>query len=218
VLVRNKDFFAFLGLDEAARVRGLAAGAERAGTMMDVQDYAALAAVALHVRPRSVFEIGTYRGNTSDFFLALLPECRVTSIAYEDPNGNSIAPPNNDSGLPHAEIGSRVSPERRARFTQLYGNSHDLTAPEMLAAHGHFDLVLIDGDHSHAGVMQDTELARGLIHEQGVICWHDANPNPLYLDVRRYLEQDCPLLALATWDDFIGGIACWSREIEARLR
>jgi predicted O-methyltransferase YrrM len=179
-------------------------------------DYEALAAIALHFSPRHIFEIGTHRGISSDFFLTLLPECRVTSIAYYDPN-SSIEPPNNDSQLPRELIGSKVAPERRSRFVQLYGDSHALTIHEMLNDYGPFDLVFIDGDHSREGVRQDTELAQGIMSESGVICWHDANPNPLYIDVRRFLEDEFPVPALATKDEYIGGIACWNKELGGRL-
>ncbi|MGH8048810.1 MAG: O-methyltransferase [Chthoniobacterales bacterium] len=36
-----------------------------------------------------------------------------------------------------------------------------------------FDLIFIDGDHSHAGVMADTMAAIQLVRPGGVICWHD---------------------------------------------
>jgi hypothetical protein len=84
----------------------------------------------------------------------------------------------------------------------------------ILREHGNFDLVFIDGDHSREGVSQDTELAKKLITESGVMCWHDANRKPKYVDVRRFLEEELALTAIATKDEYLGGIACWSRDIE----
>ena len=80
------------------------------------------------------------------------------------------------------------------------------------------DFVFIDGDHSREGVRQDTELARAILAPGGAIAWHDANPKRKYIDSRLYLEQDLPNLALATEDDFIGGVALWTAALEQRLR
>jgi len=70
--------------------------------------------------------------------------------------------------------------------------------------HGDFDLVFVDGDHSRRGVADDTSLARRILSKAGVICWHDANPKPKYLDVRRFLEEDLSLPTVATQDDYEG--------------
>ena len=53
---------------------------------------------------------------------------------------------------------------------------------------------------------------------KGAITWHDANPKKRYIGSRLFLEQDLPELALATTDDFIGGVALWSKALERKLR
>jgi predicted O-methyltransferase YrrM len=220
MLTRINDFYTFLTINEQDRARGkqqAARAAETAGDMTHIKDYEALAAIALHVKPRRIFEIGTYLGVTSDFLLSLIPDCRVVSIAFENSLWNLSRKRFNNSELPHERIGSKVNPARRARFTQLYGDSHKLDSEALIATHGRFDLVFIDGDHSRAGVSQDTALAKAILTSTGVICWHDANPKPRYMDVREYLEVELPLSAIATCDDYIGGVACWSKQIEDRL-
>lgn len=47
--------------------------------------------------------------------------------------------------------------------------SFDLTPSDLPAA----DVVFIDGDHSWAGVLNDTALARRLVRPGGIIIWHD---------------------------------------------
>ena len=59
------------------------------------------------------------------------------------------------------------------------------------------------------GVALDTALAQKIISDSGVICWHDANPKPRYIEVREFLENTLALPAIATRDDYIGGIAAW---------
>ena len=221
MLTRIDDYFGYLGGEPADRETGLRmaeAYAEKSNGMADAKDYQALAAVALHFRPKRIFEIGTYCGVTADFLLALLPECSVVSIAYTNPPRRWQGHRFNNSELPKKQIGSAVDPSRRHRFTQLYGDSHTIAPSCFIKQYGRCDLVLIDGDHSAEGVALDTELAQELIGDDGVICWHDANPIPLLLAVRTFLEDICPLQCIATRDDYLGGLAAWSRTIEDGLK
>lgn len=220
MLKRIDDFFSYLAVDDRDREIGIRMAeryGEKAQGMTDTHDYHALAAIALHYKPRRLFEIGTYRGLTSDFFLSILSESEVVSIAYRNPRWKFFGRLFNNSELMKEQIGSEVVAERRPRFTQLYGNSHELDSESLLKEYGPFDLVLIDGDHSAEGVSLDTQLAKKIIAESGAICWHDANPKPKYMDVRRFLEEDLSLPAIATKDDYVGGIAVWSKEIADRL-
>lgn len=221
MLNRVDSFFDFFALDDSDRLLGQRLASEaatRAHGMTHQKDYDALAAVCLYRKPQLIFEIGTYLGVTSDFFLQLLPECRIVSIAYVNPKWNILSKKLNNSGLSKKKIGSCVHQRRRSRFTQLIGDSHKLRANDLLENYGHFDLVLIDGDHSYEGVLQDTELVRKIIGECGVICWHDANPSQKYMDVRLFLEKELSFQAIATKDDYIGGIACWSNIIQNQIK
>ncbi|MFC1792548.1 class I SAM-dependent methyltransferase [Planctomycetota bacterium] len=217
MLNRVDSFFDFFALDDSDRLLGQRLASEaaaRANGMTQQKDYEALAAVCLYRKPQHIFEIGTYLGVTSDFFLQLLPECRVVSIAYVNRKWNILRKKLNNSGLSKKQIGSHVHQSRRSRFTQLIGDSHELRANDLLENYGPFDLVLIDGDHSYEGVLQDTELVREIIGEGGVICWHDANPREKYMDVRLFLEKEPSFHAIATRDDYEGGIACWNEIIQ----
>lgn len=220
MLTRIDDFFEFLEIckrDRDVGIRVAARAAIRAQGMTDFKDYQALAAIALHYRPRRIFEIGTYLGVTSDFFLTLLPECEVVSIAYTKPKEETPGQRYNNSELSSEQIGSEISGTSRIRFRQLYGDSHKLKSRSLTSEYGQFDLVFIDGDHSAQGVRMDTELAKEIISQSGVICWHDANPKPKYMAVRQFLEEELSLQAIATKDEYIGGIAAWSKTIEEEL-
>jgi len=124
MLTRYKSFLDYFSLDDDSRSKAKIAAAEsakKAQGMMDYYDYEALAAICLYRRPKNIFEIGTYLGNTSDFFLKLLPDCRVVSIAFINPKLNFFSKLSNNSDLPKRKIGSAVDPDRRSRFTQIYG-------------------------------------------------------------------------------------------------
>ncbi len=187
------------------------------GGMTRLNDYLALSAILLHYQPKRIFEIGTYLGVTSDFFLRLLPECEVVSIAYVGRLLGSFGKSYNNSNLSKKRLGSLIGPERRGRFHQIYGDSHRLSSDSLKNRFGVFDFIFIDGDHCADGVRRDTELARSLITDNGLICWHDANPKDKYRDVQLFLEQELSLKAVATMDDYSGGIACWSKDIEKHI-
>lgn len=182
---------------------------EKSRGMMHVEDLKALGAALVYHQPKKMFEIGTFRGNTSDFCLTLLPELEVVSIAHVAPR--LIGKSYNNSHKDKDEVGADVRPENRPRFTQLYGDSHALKGSELCQRFGKFDFVLVDGDHSAKGVAQDTSLALEILDpERAAICWHDANPKEKYRDVQLYLENQLPANAIATTETFIGGIAFWS--------
>jgi len=219
MLLRKRDWMGYLGIGAADCARAAAMIAETviaSDGMMPLTDVEALAAAVLHCRPRRIFEIGTYKGASCELMLRLMPEAQVISIAFARTLGPSERYNNDD--LPVAAVGALVSQTNRARYTQLIGDSHQIDPQVFLADHGPMDLVFIDGDHSREGVRQDTALARAILAPGGAIAWHDANPKPKYLGARLFLEEDLPELALATTDDFVGGVAFWTGPLEQRLR
>ena len=158
MLNRVDSFFDYFALDKSDRLLGQRLASEAsaiANGMTHQKDYEALAAVCLYRKPQLIFEIGTYLGVTSDFFLQLLPECRIVSIAYMNRKWNILRKKLNNSRLSKKQIGSRVHQSRRSRFTQLIGDSHKLRANDLLENYGRFFLVFIDGDHTDEGVFQD---------------------------------------------------------------
>jgi predicted O-methyltransferase YrrM len=227
MLQRHEDWFSFFGIsqkdtDRAKNLTDTAIGPS-AG-MMSHGDFYALAAALLHHKPTVIFEIGTYMGVSSNFFLSLLPKTQVISIAFipasqlspDMASADSNAAYNNDD-LSLDQVGSLVSNENRPRFTQLIGDSHTIVARDFVTRHGKMDFVFIDGDHSRDGVAQDTVLAMNLIGPKGAIGWHDANPKRRYIGSQLFLEQDLEVTALATADNYIGGVAFWTEKLEKRL-
>lgn len=219
MLQRQGDWFSVLKVTAAARDRAQEAMADtlrHSGGMMHQKDIDALSALLLSLKPKRIFEIGTFRGASSELMLRLLPKAEVISIAFvSEAKGKRQF--NNDE-LTVEEVGALVSAENRDRYTQLIGDSHKIDPQAFVRDHGRMDLVFIDGDHSREGVRQDTALARAILSPGGAIAWHDANPKQRYIDSRLFLEQDLPELALATSDDFIGGIALWTEKLEQKLR
>ena len=219
MLHRHADWFSLLKVDPALKDRARDAmdrTFEISQGMMHRMDVEALSAALLYCQPKRVFEIGTYRGASAELILQLLPKAKVTSIAFvSEAQGRRQF--NNDE-LSVEDVGALVSPENRGRYTQLIGDSHQIDPVAFVRDHGRMDLVFIDGDHSREGVRQDTTLARAILAKGGAIAWHDANPKKRYIGSRLFLEEDLGDLALATTDDFIGGVALWTSALEKQLR
>jgi predicted O-methyltransferase YrrM len=219
VLQRHADWFSLLKVDTVLQDRSRAVmerTLEISQGMMHRRDVEALAAALLHCQPKRVFEIGTYRGASSEMMLRLLPEAEVISIAFVSETDGKRQFNNDELGI--EDVGALVSPENRGRYTQLIGDSHKIDPAGFVRTHGRMDLVFIDGDHSREGVRQDTALARAILAPGGAIAWHDANPKKRYIGSRLFLEEDLPEMALATSDDFIGGVAIWTSKLEKKLR
>jgi predicted O-methyltransferase YrrM len=220
MLVRVNNFLDWFGISDQEREK-LERLAEEAASLADgmthLKDYFALGAIALATQPKSIFEIGTYLGVTSNFFLKLLPNVKVVSIAFINPPRLFARTRFNNSELKKSQVGSAVEAQYRSRFVQLFGDSHKLSDEDLLNRFSPFDFIFIDGDHSLEGVNLDTNLADSILASEGTICWHDANPKPRYLGVRDHLEG-MSRIALATMDNYVGGIACWSEAIENKLK
>ncbi|RYI09689.1 MAG: class I SAM-dependent methyltransferase [Acetobacteraceae bacterium] len=218
MLNRRADWFSVLEVPDTAQASAGPVMAESllaSEGMMHQRDIEALTALLLALQPKRIFEIGTYKGASSELMLRLLPEAQVISIAYVNPAETRQF--NNDE-LGADEVGALVSAANRARYTQLIGDSHQIDPVAFVRDHGRMDLVFIDGDHSRDGVRQDTALADAILAPGGAIAWHDANPKKRYIGSRLFLEQDMARMALATTDDFIGGVALWTQGLESRLR
>jgi len=120
-----------------------------------------LIALAKSVKARTLLEIGTYRGYTSNALALNLPGCLVTTI--------DISPQVqwHSAGVGYVIVDSKQY------------------APACPAV---FDLIFIDGDHSPEYFSSDTKLAERLRSRQGIIVWHDCN-NPLFPHITEYAEK-----------------------------
>src|SRR6266545_985458 len=68
----------------------------------------------------------------------------------------------------------------------VYGDSHDpatLQALKDLLAGELVDLLFIDGDHTYDGVKQDFEMYSPLVHDAGMVAFHDICHHPDHPDV-----------------------------------
>jgi predicted O-methyltransferase YrrM len=135
-----------------------------------------LAALTDHLKPRRVFEIGTFTGGATRimaehgrddaalFTLDLPPDDKdleLAGLAYDPPEGNS------------ARIGERFkNTPVEPRITQLFGDSAGF---DFSPYAGSIDLVFVDGSHSYAYVKADSENALRMLSPRGTIVWDDCS-------------------------------------------
>lgn len=152
----------------------LARHALRRGAAQKVRELAELLSLLRAECPRRLVEIGTNRGGT------LYALCRV---AASDAVLVSIDLPGGDFGGGYTES-EAAQLESYARLGQemhlIRKDSHDNQTREELAAvlgGEPIDFLLIDGDHTYAGVKRDFELYEPLVREGGIIAFHDIVPH-----------------------------------------
>ena len=105
-----------------------------------------------------VLEIGVNDGTSTLAFLKALSETEgwLTSIDVVDcPTAKALA--------------KRFGYDQC--WTFINGDSHDALVAALVRAE--YDLVLVDGDHSHAGAMRDIELYGPMIRPGGFLLLHD---------------------------------------------
>ncbi len=115
------------------------------------------------LQPRVVVEIGTAKGGTlllwTQLASAQVISCDLRVPAYRRALYERFPPPGS-----------------RCRVTLLEGNSHDpafRARVEQELGGQPVDFLLIDGDHTEAGVSADYRDYRGLVRPGGLIAFHD---------------------------------------------
>lgn len=74
---------------------------------------------------------------------------------------------------------------------------------QKIALSGHFDLLLVDGDHSYAAALGDLNRFSPLVRKGGLVMMHDVSPSPQWIDriLREnwYPVEECR----QAWNDFV---------------
>jgi|HubBroStandDraft_2_1064218.scaffolds.fasta_scaffold12547_5 predicted O-methyltransferase YrrM len=147
----------------------------QAGMNSPPDDLTRLAFITKLLEPKTIFEIGTYRGRTAlNFALNSPPDCTVYTLdlpvaskpgaiqrAYKA-DANLIG--RSRPGIDYE--GKDVS----GKIVQLYGDSQTF---DFLPFCGKMDLLFIDGAHDYEAVRVDTTNALRMLKPGGVILWDD---------------------------------------------
>jgi len=133
----------------------------------NMKDRLIFATIAKVTKPKVVFEIGTFRGESAANFALNTPEDAKIYTLDLPPSGGELTPHNNSQKQSNiidrqiikqrcTEIYVYESIEEGKKVVQLYGNSFDF---DFRPYYNKIDLFLVDGAHNYAAVVKDTNNA-----------------------------------------------------------
>jgi len=148
-----------------------------------------LAAVTRALRPKRVFEIGTYNGRTTAVLIMNAPrDCEVLTLdlppqvsereGYIPSDLELIGNRETERFLKRARLGQR--------YRQIYSDSRELD-PEYYR--DSVELGFIDGAHALEYVKNDTEKMAIMMANRGYVFWHDYGGRGEFRPLSRYLES-----------------------------
>jgi predicted O-methyltransferase YrrM len=170
-----------------------------AGIDNPIEELAILAVITCQVKPRNIFEIGTYRGRTAlNFALNSPAECRVHTMDLPPAQRDEFKSSTNsadaaliEASAPGVDYRGKSGSEK---IVQLFGDS---TNYDFSPYRHQMDIVFVDGAHHLAAVVSDTRNALEMVRPGGWIIWHDFANYGDYNDVTR------GILSLLSADEII---------------
>jgi predicted O-methyltransferase YrrM len=151
-----------------------------------VNELVFLAGICRWLKPKHVFEIGTFNGRTTVNLAANSPEDAVIhtlDIPHDHP---ALAQVSGEERFQlHANAGALYRNSAFAgKIDQLWADSAEFDEKPFA---GKIDLAFIDGSHSYGYIKNDTEKVLRMMTPDGLVIWHEYYPQ--YPDVPRYLEE-----------------------------
>jgi len=134
-------------------------------------DLVSLGLITRLIRPKRIFEIGTYRGYTALQFAANAPEAEVFTLDLPPDASTALPVTVMDKLLAHVEKGETL--EGRKDTGKIHRLWEDSATFDFSSYSRSIDLFFIDGAHTYEYVKNDTLKALECCHEGSVITWHD---------------------------------------------
>jgi hypothetical protein len=142
-------------------------------SLHDRIEYPLLAAIVAHLKPKTVFEFGTYTGEASLVFAKSSPSAQIftVNIPGSQKPKFQLAKDQEPELLTDAEIGKAFHRCNEAsRIKQILCDSADL---DIEPFRNSVDFVWVDAGHSYDCVKSDTNKAFEMVRPGGYIFWHD---------------------------------------------
>lgn len=133
-----------------------------------------LATLVDHLKPKTLFEIGTFNGFSTLHLQKNAPEDAVIhTLDLPQDKTNIIL--KNDLIEAHRDIKNiNLNTHRRFQINSgIMGLWGDSMSFDYSPYDGKMDFVFVDANHSYAYVKKDTENAFQMLSPRGVILWHD---------------------------------------------
>jgi predicted O-methyltransferase YrrM len=177
------------------KIRSYAAGTDG---FMTHRERETLVALLEFVRAQTVVEIGVQLGQCARIMLDRVPT--IEAYVGVDVLPGYVTPvPEQQTECPQDRVGELVLMDPRFQLITKRNGSLDLKAGDLPSC----DVMVIDGDHSAAGVSYDTELAASVVRSGGLIVWHDYWPpfqNGVVEVLNALWERGCPIRHIEdTW-------------------
>jgi Methyltransferase domain len=167
---------AFLGCDELGDITLPSVDTISLSGLGFVILYTLLATIASAIKPKKIFEIGTFRGVGALTMVSDTAEAEIYTLdlpeQYTSTEIETLSKGDKEwVRLSRTSTGFAFqSHPAAARIHQLRGNSLTFTPPPELR---NVDLCFIDGGHSYECIKADTETALKILSPNGVIVWDD---------------------------------------------
>lgn len=154
----------------------------RSHRFMNPGELERLITLVASVDAHTVLEFGINTGRTAEVLLGHVPTIR-RYVGIDVPP-DYVTTAQVQRGEVPSVVGVEVLGDPRVTLMVRPNGSHDVHAAELPDC----DAVFIDGDHSRAGVENDTMLALQRTRPGGIIMWHDYH-NLGTVDVREVLHE-----------------------------
>lgn len=164
------------------------------GVQHSIDALAYLALICAAIRPKTVFEFGTYRGRTALNFALNTPEgCRVFTLdipKHERQERMSHVNAADRWIMGQSETGIDYHDrDVSTKIEQLFGDSRSF---DFRPFSGQIDLVFVDGGHDYEVARSDTRNALLMLSQGGVIVWDEFANYGDYYDVMRAVLDELP--------------------------
>lgn len=159
----------------------------RGGGMSD-QELVVLARTTKALKPKTIFEFGTYNGlTTAVFLLNSPPNTRILTLDLPlDAKGSAAAMAADQLLVASRDLASVPATLGISDYTQLLCDSMSFDISAYLNC---VDLGLIDAAHDLAHVRNDTEKMVRMMTEEGILFWHDYGGRGITGPLSSYLER-----------------------------
>lgn len=125
------------------------------------------------LKPRTIFEIGTFDGRTTLNMAANISEGAVYTLdlPYEESIETKFAITGDKKFMPNAKRKLRFegTPEEK-KINRLFGDSANFN---FFPFKNTIDLLFIDGAHTCEYVVNDTKKTESIVREKSIVLWHD---------------------------------------------
>jgi|14_taG_2_1085336.scaffolds.fasta_scaffold09564_3 predicted O-methyltransferase YrrM len=131
-------------------------------------------------KDNNVFEIGTYRGRTTDQLAKVAK--KVVTLDWDSTPTEDVP----DNGYSNYTVGEIYKKNNRTNVTQLIGDSRTINLSKY---YNQFNVVYLDGGHTEEMAYNDFYLALNLLKDGGIIIIDDSQWEGVYHAMHRLRNE-----------------------------